>query len=365
MSAAELAVCITGQVRVLVAQGLHVSTRANVLDPLGADAFLHVALDDTRAWGVKKHSSSNELDEALRVLRPVAKQLESLHPPVASTRCAAQIATASAGSHACRAHDCGTFSCGCYRPECSHCDVSTYLPQHTHNERCLQLIAQHETRRGAEYVWVMKWRPDLHATRPLPPLRELTAPLLTGPPTICLMSGDALPSPPERPVDDKFALMSRRLARLYLNATAAFDGCYARQTTEPYCSVDLGPSSKFARPPHAAGAKGGKLAHAGGRTRARRGLALLTKAGGVGHGGGSKGGFVKGHAGGGGGGGGGGAAGASPPKARRGSGSGGLGFSPYWATPQCVLTYHLKRQLHDLHTVKCIAPARMRLARPR
>ena len=45
--------------------------------------------------------------------------------------------------------------------------------------------------------------------------------------------------------------------------------------------VDLGPSSKFARPSHAAGSQGGKLAHAGGRTRARRGLALLTKAGGV------------------------------------------------------------------------------------
>ena len=355
-----IAVCITGQIRVLVAQGLHVSTRANVLDPLGADAFLHVALDDTRAWGIKKHSSSDELGEAVRVLRPVAKQVASLHPPVASTRCAAQLASASAGSHACRAHDCGTFSCGCYLPECSHCDVSTYLPQHTHNERCLQLIAQHEARRGSEYEWVMKWRPDLQAQRPLPPLRELTAPLLTGPPTICLMSGDTQPAPPDRPVDDKFALMSRRLARLYLNATAAFDGCYARKTTEPYCAVDGSPLSKFARP-HVA--KGGKLALAG-HTRMRRGLAMLTKPGGVGHGG--RAGFVKGHAAGGGVG-----AGVPPPKVRRsgvgggGGGGGGLGFSPYWATPQCVLTYHLKTQLHDLHTVKCITPPRVRLVRPR
>ena len=62
MTQPELAVCITGQLRVLVAQGLHVSTRANVLEPLGADAFLHVALDDTRAWGVRRHSSSKELE---------------------------------------------------------------------------------------------------------------------------------------------------------------------------------------------------------------------------------------------------------------------------------------------------------------
>ena len=33
--------------------------------------------------------------------------------------------------------------------------------------------------------------------------------------------------------------------------------------------------------------------------------------------------------------------------------------------PQCVLTYHLKTQLHDLHTVKCITPPRVRLVRPR
>ena len=53
----DLAVCITGQLRVLVAQNLHVATRRNLLDPLGADAFLHVALHDTRAWGGRRRKS--------------------------------------------------------------------------------------------------------------------------------------------------------------------------------------------------------------------------------------------------------------------------------------------------------------------
>ena len=117
---AEVAVCITGQARTLVAQQLHVSMRANLLDPLGADAFMHVAVHDTRAWGVQRASNSKELAEAARVLRPVSMQAESLLPPTASTRCAAQ--AAGGGGRSCLAHDCGTFSCGCYVPSCTHCE---------------------------------------------------------------------------------------------------------------------------------------------------------------------------------------------------------------------------------------------------
>ena len=42
-------------------------------------------------------------------------------------------------------------------------------------------------------------RPDLLVPQPVPPLRELTAPLGTGPPTLCLLAGDREPSRPTMP----------------------------------------------------------------------------------------------------------------------------------------------------------------------
>ena len=336
---AEVAACITGQARTLVAQQLHVSMRANLLDPLGADAFMHVAVHDTRPWGVQRASNSKELAEAARVLRPVSMQAESLLPPTASTRCAAQ--AAGGGGRSCLAHDCGTFSCGCYVPGCALCDVSTYLPQHTHNQRCLRLVEEHEARRGAAYSWLIKMRPDLLVPQPVPPLRELTAPLGTGPPTLCLLAGDREPSRPTMPVDDKFALMPRALARFYLNATAAFDGCYARNTTASLCTV----ARKGKGPPLGKDKAGAPL----GKTRrlfARRQQQQQQQ---------------------------------RPPRgqqpqlgARYGRGSRSMasamatpGHSPYWATPQCILTHYLVTHVPDLQTVRCLPPPGIRLTRPR
>jgi hypothetical protein len=134
------AVCVSGQMRALVAAQLHVRLRDHVLDPLPADAFLSLDLDDTRAWGKQLKPSRADYDEALRVLRPVAHELISLVPPDGGRSCGAP----AAGERVCQAHDCGTFNCGCYINGCTHCEVAAYIPMHDHNSRCLTMIARHE-----------------------------------------------------------------------------------------------------------------------------------------------------------------------------------------------------------------------------
>jgi len=73
-------VCLSGQMRVLVAAQLHLRLRDHVLDALPADAFVSLDLDDTRAWGKQLKPSRADYDEALRVLLPVAHEVVSLVP---------------------------------------------------------------------------------------------------------------------------------------------------------------------------------------------------------------------------------------------------------------------------------------------
>jgi|TARA_B100000513_G_C11886936_1_gene181068 hypothetical protein len=158
---ADAAVCVTGQLRTLVVGGLHERIRKFALDALPADVFLHVDASDTREWGRHRNNSAREYEAALQVLRPVAARMEHFAPS-AGSRCAGRLARSGGNSdgtattHVCHAHDCGSFNCGCYLPECTHCEVSRYIPMHEHNRRCLALIAGHEARRGRRYEFVIK-----------------------------------------------------------------------------------------------------------------------------------------------------------------------------------------------------------------
>lgn len=135
-----VAVCLSGQMRVLVAAQLHLRLRDHVLDALPADAFVSLDLDDTRAWGKQLKPSRADYDEALRVLLPVAHEVISLVPHDGGRMCVAP----ALGDRVCQAHDCGTFKCGCYINGCTHCEVAAYIPMHDHNSRCLAMIARHE-----------------------------------------------------------------------------------------------------------------------------------------------------------------------------------------------------------------------------
>jgi hypothetical protein len=98
-----------------------------------------------RSWGVQRNTSTGRLAEALRVLRPIAHEVQTFVPrpqPLACMRLANPRGR-------CVAHDCGRFTCGCYLPHCTHCEVSTYVPMHEHNRRCFAMLARHEQARPA------------------------------------------------------------------------------------------------------------------------------------------------------------------------------------------------------------------------
>jgi hypothetical protein len=169
-----------------------------------------------------------------------------------------------------------------------------YIPQHSHNERCLSLIAAHEALRGAKYDLVIRIRPDMNVTRPIRPLAELL-PLVApkdAPPALCaqgggLELGSRSAALAERPLtmDDKFGLFPRHVADTYMNATAAFAQCQERRRNEPQCGL-FDSTTKL---PKAAAAKGMRSKH-----------------------------------------------------------------QPYWATPQCVLKRHLLSAEPRLRVLDCL-----------
>jgi hypothetical protein len=113
--------------------------------------------------------------------------------------------------------------------------TTQYIPQHLHTSECLELVAAHEAARGSAYDFVVKIRPDLNVTRPVPSFDEierLVSPR-EGPPALCAQGGGPT-------LDDKFALMPRRVAAVYMNATKAYEVCQSREVNEPDCSGGKG-----------------------------------------------------------------------------------------------------------------------------
>ena len=163
----SVAVCLSGQLRVMVPRGLHRVLKKQLVDVLHADMFVHVDTADTRAWGSTRDVPRAEYEEVVRVLQPKAGQLISYKSPQADpTRCDASV-RGSGGARVCVAHDCGSFTCGCYVPGCTHCDVSPYIPQHAHTKGCLEMIVEEERRRGRQYA--LRTPPSAVIATPSPP----------------------------------------------------------------------------------------------------------------------------------------------------------------------------------------------------
>lgn len=228
---ARVAVCLSGQLRTMRTRGLHVHLKKHMVDVLNADVFVHVDAADTRPWGVKAEANSNDFNEVVRVLNAKGAKLESYQPqPVPPSACAGP-----GERRVCKAFDCGTFTCGCYVAGCTHCVTTQYIPQHLHTSECLELVAAHEAARGSAYDFVVKIRPDLNVTRPVPSFDEierLVSPR-EGPPALCAQGGGPT-------LDDKFALMPRRVAAVYMNATKVYEVCQSREVNEPDCSGGKG-----------------------------------------------------------------------------------------------------------------------------
>lgn len=105
-----------------------------------------------------------------------------------------------------------------YRACLYHCD--RYVPQHAHNAACLQLALDYEQQQRFQYDYFVKARPDLSFSKPLPTISVLNRRLrTTGSSSICLSGQSDGQLAGGKPVDDKFALMPRDVALVYLNAT--------------------------------------------------------------------------------------------------------------------------------------------------
>ena len=336
---ARVAVCLSGQLRVMVRQGLHHSLKAHVLDTLGADAFLHLDLLDTRQWGRTVDSHAVEYEEVVRTLSPVASRRVAYEPPQATpAACAHDLPDEARGRRVCLARDCGTFHCGCYLPGCTHCVTSQYLPQHLHASECLRLIAAHEAARGVPYELVVKIRPDLNVTRPMPSLEVLRRTLtpVDGPPALCYQGGGAVPGEAHPlaqlplTMDDKFAAMPRAVADVYMNATSSFARCQLQQENAALCG-----GAKAMVTASLKGRSGEKLlAHkmrVGRRALERRASENVPSRA---HGFASK------------------QSSRDRPRDRQGKANVAI-QTPYWATPQCVLKRHLLATLPGLHAVDC------------
>lgn len=341
----RVAVCLTGQLRVMVRKGLHHSLWRQLVQPLNADVFMHVDLADTRQWGLTVPAGRTDYEAVVQRLRPIASRLVSYSPPPA--RPATCVLASQGGGRVCEARDCGTFGCGCYVPGCAQCVTTQYLPQHRHARECLRLVEEHEAARGAPYELIVKLRPDLNVSSPLPSYHELmrvVAPTDGSPPALCAMGGGAPLGTPlplaELPLtmDDKFGIMPRSVATVYMNATAAFERCQSRVTNEAQCGGRI----------EAHGVPATRLAKARVGFKRPRRLLLDSEQRQL----------------------------PRPPLAfkhkykRAGTGRLMDASAPYWATPQCVLKRHLLSELPHLQMVDCLrrpgerGPRVLRLVRP-
>ncbi len=94
--------------------------------------------------------------------------------------------------------------------------------------QCLGLVSAHERAREKRYRYILKLRPDLRIDAPFPPISALESRIPFAPPTICTSFGGGGASVRFEyagvTLADKWALMRRDVADVYMNATRAFDG---------------------------------------------------------------------------------------------------------------------------------------------
>ena len=314
----RIAVCLTGQLRVMVRRRLHHALKAHLIDTLRADTFVHVDLSDTRQWGMTKGAPEADFEEVVRVLRPIDARVAAYTPPPPDVGTCSDGGRATAEQRTCLARDCGSFTCGCYVNGCTHCVATQYIPQHEHAHECLRMVASAESRLhgGRRYDAIIRIRPDLNVTRPI---RLDAARRLLGagaPPTFCALGMRSAAGEPSVPLaeqaltlDDKFAILPRHVADVYMNATSAFRRCTTRVANMALCG---GGGIKMTK-------KGGTGDPA--KTLKRGGARSLQMT--------SKYGVRSAHT----------RAGGTEP--------------PYWATPQCILKRHLVEHIPRLHMTGC------------
>ena len=270
----RVAVCVFGQLRTMRSRGLHVYLKKHLVDVLHADLFMHVDVADTyidthvnkqnaeKDSHVKSKTSSLDVEEIMRVLKPRSVKLATYEaPPVPPSKCATSGSGSGAkgGRRICTNMECGGYTCGCYVDGCTDCVMARSIPQYRHTSECIKMIAMHERARGSEYDMVIKWRPDVNITRPLPTFEEIAR--LLSPPGSSPADRESLCGPgvveyplplPEYPhtINDAFGFMPRRVAAVYFNATSAFEQCQSREVNGPDCKLPAtpwGPNGKSTR----------------------------------------------------------------------------------------------------------------------
>ena len=255
-------------------------------------------------------------------------------------------------------------------PQKAWCAIGAPPPATCHTaprRQCLGLVSEHERAVAKRYRYLLKLRPDLRIDAPFPPISTLESRVPTAPPTLCTsFSGRGASGASIRftraggTLGDKWALMRRDVADVYMNATRAFDGqarlCTPRTTfcgtrekaATQRCRCAGSPRRTPRRLRRPLGADTVQVLMPPPLTRvlphhaqciSRRAVdeaCGVTKKGGK----------------------------ALKPalKGRR-LAHARRRHSPYWATPQCVLGRHMVAAFDDLHVVGCV-DARMTIVRP-
>jgi hypothetical protein len=132
----RVAVCVFGQLRTMRSRGLHVYLKKHLVDVLHADLFMHVDVADTyidthvnkqnaeKDSHVKSKTSSLDVEEIMRVLKPRSVKLATYEaPPVPPSKCATSGSGSGAkgGRRVCTSFECGGYTCGCYVDGCTDC----------------------------------------------------------------------------------------------------------------------------------------------------------------------------------------------------------------------------------------------------
>ena len=104
---------------------------------------------------------------------------------------------------------------------CLATNYGRYVPQHAHNAACFQLVLAYEQQQRIRYDYFLKVRPDLSFFKPFPPVGELQQLMSAAgrDQAICTVGKYGGPLAGDKPLDDKFGMMGRRVALAYFNAT--------------------------------------------------------------------------------------------------------------------------------------------------
>jgi len=195
VSGQGVALCFNGQVRML--QTTHQAVQQNLLDVLRPDIFMYGPADrgvEDELFGLRKYVAATQFDEHEDIRGRLYS--ETKNPSRMIDLEYVQIQGNWLGSQ-------------CLDPPLSDNRPGSAICMYYNQQKCLDMIQEHELERGHQYEWVVVSRTDFRWLAPHPPLDVLAE-----------KDGIWIPSGSdwEGGINDRHAVMRRKDAETYLGA---------------------------------------------------------------------------------------------------------------------------------------------------